>query len=340
MRPRGSNRPLMATSPTPPTPSPLPPLHTHADRVHLPPGAADADTANPVGNAGRGAAPPSKLQTLWVATKQFTAGAIAGSCAKTFIAPLDRTKILFQVSQQPFSLRAAFNLAKSVVQEEGWRALYKGNFATVARVVPYSGIQLMAFDQYRAAFRRRLGLEVGARLPPMENFLAGAAAGATSVALTYPLDLMRARLAVQRTFHRYTGLGHAFRTALSDEVCAHCVHCLFSLFCVFLGFVVFDVPTYPGNSRAFEHCTAAYGPRCSAFCRMQGCRFGRLKAPKTCAYPVCVLYWLHFYFTTPPPLFFFVLRKSMTGPASPSLPCSGWHVAAWRGWLDKVVRLA
>lgn len=45
-----------------------------------------------------------------------------------------------------------------------------------------------------------------------------ARAGATSVLLTYPLDLMRARLAVQRTHLKYDGLFHAFSVAYREEV--------------------------------------------------------------------------------------------------------------------------
>lgn len=55
------------------------------------------------------------------------------------------------------------------------------------------------------------------RTSGMDRVLAGAMAGGTSVVLTYPLDLMRARLAIQIHYHHYEGLGHAFQTAYKEE---------------------------------------------------------------------------------------------------------------------------
>jgi hypothetical protein len=68
-----------------------------------------------------------------LAMKQFLAGAISGVCAKTLIAPLDRAKILFQVSQERFSYAAVVRQVKATIAQEGFKSLYKGNFATVSR---------------------------------------------------------------------------------------------------------------------------------------------------------------------------------------------------------------
>lgn len=84
------------------------------------------------------------------------------------------------------------------------------------RVLPYSGIQLMTFDQFKKLALARRGPETK-RLSPMEKFTCGALAGATSVAMTYPLDLMRARMAVQRVHHKYANLSHAFKTMRAEE---------------------------------------------------------------------------------------------------------------------------
>jgi solute carrier family 25 protein 42 len=140
-----------------------------------------------------------------VAAKSFLAGGFSGALAKTIIAPLDRIKILFQISHMPFTFRAVLQELQRTVSQEGARALFKGNAAQVLRVYPYSGVQLMSFDQFAKLIQRlRRPNEVatghhhspGSRLKPMEKLAAGSMAGALSVTVTYPLDLMRARLAV------------------------------------------------------------------------------------------------------------------------------------------------
>mmetsp|Transcript_3829 Transcript_3829/g.11070 ORF Transcript_3829/g.11070 Transcript_3829/m.11070 type:complete len:253 (-) Transcript_3829:1798-2556(-) len=75
-----------------------------------------------------------------------------------------------------------------VLRQEGARAFWKGNVANVVRSVPNKGILLSSYDTYKALLERRLGLENAAGV-------AGAAAGATSVVATYPLDLTRTRIA-------------------------------------------------------------------------------------------------------------------------------------------------
>ena len=63
----------------------------------------------------------------------LVAGGVAGCVAKTVSAPLDRVKILFQVSPRPFSLRLAGLEIISIFNTEGITALWRGNSATVFR---------------------------------------------------------------------------------------------------------------------------------------------------------------------------------------------------------------
>ncbi|KAG2686016.1 hypothetical protein I3760_10G155300 [Carya illinoinensis] len=109
----------------------------------------------------------------------FTAGAISGAAAKTFTAPLERIKLLMQ----------AITL---IGKEEGIRGYWKGNLPQVIRVIPYSAVQLFAYETYKKLFRGKDG-----ELSVIGRLAAGACAGMTSTFITYPLDVLRLRLAVE-----------------------------------------------------------------------------------------------------------------------------------------------
>ncbi|KAG6795462.1 mitochondrial coenzyme A transporter SLC25A42 [Apis mellifera caucasica] len=151
----------------------------------------------------------SNAQRVWTS---LLSGAIAGALAKTTIAPLDRTKINFQISNQPFSAKAAIKFLIKTFRTEGLLSLWRGNSATMVRIVPYSAVQFTAHEQWK----RILGVNGSEREKPGLNFLAGSLAGITSQGTTYPLDLMRARMAVtQKT--KYKTLRQIFVRIYMEE---------------------------------------------------------------------------------------------------------------------------
>ncbi|GAB1863614.1 Mitochondrial coenzyme A transporter SLC25A42 [Camponotus japonicus] len=151
----------------------------------------------------------SNTQRVWTS---LVAGAVAGALAKTTIAPLDRTKINFQISKQPYSARAAVDFLKKVLRTEGLLSLWRGNSATMIRIVPYSAVQFTAHEQWK----RILRVHGAERQKPWASFLAGALAGVTSQTMTYPLDLMRARMAVTLKAE-YRTLRQAFWRIYKEE---------------------------------------------------------------------------------------------------------------------------
>ncbi|KAK6943503.1 Mitochondrial substrate/solute carrier [Dillenia turbinata] len=128
----------------------------------------------------------------------FAAGALAGAAAKTFTAPLDRIKLLMQTH----GLRAGQETAKrgigfleaivTIGKEEGVKGYWKGNLPQVIRVIPYSAVQLFAYETYKKLFAGKDG-----QLSVIGRLAAGACAGMTSTFVTYPLDVLRLRLAVE-----------------------------------------------------------------------------------------------------------------------------------------------
>ncbi|XP_062095232.1 probable envelope ADP,ATP carrier protein, chloroplastic [Humulus lupulus] len=128
----------------------------------------------------------------------FAAGAVAGAAAKTFTAPLDRIKILMQthgvrVGQESAKKAIGFIEAITMIgKEEGLKGYWKGNLPQVIRVIPYSAVQLFAYETYKKLFRGKDG-----ELSLIGRLSAGACAGMTSTFMTYPLDVLRLRLAVE-----------------------------------------------------------------------------------------------------------------------------------------------
>ncbi|CAD6239017.1 unnamed protein product [Miscanthus lutarioriparius] len=122
----------------------------------------------------------------------FAAGAAAGTIAKTVTAPLDRTHSV-RVAGESAKKGAGFLEAMADIgKKDGLKGYWKGNLPQVIRIIPYSAVQLFSYEVYKKIFRRKDGeLSVFGRLA------AGACAGMTSTIVTYPLDVLRLRLAVQ-----------------------------------------------------------------------------------------------------------------------------------------------
>jgi len=140
----------------------------------------------------------SEQKTMEFIFKCLLSGGVAGMCAKSAVAPLDRIKILLQAHSIHYKHLGVFSGLKGIVEKEKFIALYKGNGAQMVRIFPYAATQFTSFEIYRKLFGEKS--HIG-------KFFAGSAAGVTAVALTYPLDTIRARLAFQvHGEHIYTGI--------------------------------------------------------------------------------------------------------------------------------------
>lgn len=113
----------------------------------------------------------------------FSAGALSGAIAKTITAPLDRVKILLQVSGG-FESGAIAKAAKkgsliqsliAVGKQEGIAGYWKGNLPQVLRVVPYSAAQLYSYEVFKQMF-----VDEDGKLSVRKRLMAGAAAGMTA----------------------------------------------------------------------------------------------------------------------------------------------------------------
>jgi len=150
----------------------------------------------------------------------LASGAIAGGIAKSVIAPFDRAKINFQTNpNMKYSLRAAFKFIGESYRKDGILLVWRGNTATIARIVPSAAITYMSHDQYK----RLLGIaesdsdnEIRSKNSVFLHFLAGAMAGVTAECLTYPLDRARTMMAVTKN-GQYNNLFGVFKSIIRNE---------------------------------------------------------------------------------------------------------------------------
>jgi hypothetical protein len=173
-----------------------------------------------------------KIRKLPKELRDLVAGGVAGMIAKSVVAPIDRIKILYQISAVEFHLHKVPNVVRKIVETEGVAALWKGNLATMIRVFPYAGIQFMVFARCKTYFLREHQRDHDAGsivtvdhtshhshkygLTPLESLVAGMVAGAISATATYPLDLTRAQLAVLRRHRHHHNL--SFVQVFGDNV--------------------------------------------------------------------------------------------------------------------------
>lgn len=117
--------------------------------------------------------------------------------AKTVVGPLDRVKILFQTSNPNFAKYAGKWTGLPIAMREiyhtnGLRGLFQGHSATLLRIFPYAGIKFLAYEQIRAYVIHSRDHET-----PVRRFVSGSLAGMVSVFFTYPLEVIRVRLAFE-----------------------------------------------------------------------------------------------------------------------------------------------
>uniref|UniRef100_A0A2K5C6Y8 Solute carrier family 25 member 16 n=1 Tax=Aotus nancymaae TaxID=37293 RepID=A0A2K5C6Y8_AOTNA len=172
---------------------------------------APADPPSAMPQAAGAGGPTARRDFYWL--RSFLAGGIAGCCAKTTVAPLDRVKVLLQAHNHHYKHLGVFSALFAVPRKEGFLGLYKGNGAMMIRIFPYGAIQFMAFEHYKTFITTKLGVS-----GHVHRLMAGSMAGMTAVICTYPLDMVRVRLAFQvKGEHTYTGIIHAFKTIYAKE---------------------------------------------------------------------------------------------------------------------------
>uniref|UniRef100_A0A0D9ZUS4 ADP,ATP carrier protein n=1 Tax=Oryza glumipatula TaxID=40148 RepID=A0A0D9ZUS4_9ORYZ len=142
--------------------------------------------------------------------KRLISGGIAGAVSRTAVAPLETIRTHLMVGSNGNSTTEVFH---SIMKHEGWTGLFRGNFVNVIRVAPSKAIELFAFDTANKFLTPKSGEQKKVPLPP--SLVAGAFAGVSSTLCTYPLELIKTRLTIQRGV--YDNFLHALVKIVREE---------------------------------------------------------------------------------------------------------------------------
>nr|GMD81589.1 adenine nucleotide transporter BT1, chloroplastic/mitochondrial-like [Ipomoea batatas] len=128
---------------------------------------------------------------------ELISGAIAGAVSRTSVAPLETIRTHMMVGNYGHSTNEVF---QNIMKNEGWKGLFSGNLVNVIRVAPSKAIELFVYE----TFKKRLTAKPDEqpRLPGPASLISGAVAGISSTLCTYPLELLKTRLTLQRGVYK------------------------------------------------------------------------------------------------------------------------------------------
>lgn len=154
--------------------------------------------------------------------KILLCGGVAGTVAKSIVAPFDRVKIHFQIQNprlQTYSgkLLGVFRALHIIYHESGLRGLFRGHSAMVIRIFPYAAINFYSYERIRRWLYAGLSAD---QVHWTKRVLAGSCAGGCAVSVTYPLDIFRARLALDMTPTRSEKLRFGSYKSVFSTLCA------------------------------------------------------------------------------------------------------------------------
>ncbi|KAJ8750496.1 hypothetical protein K2173_015641 [Erythroxylum novogranatense] len=174
--------------------------------------------------------PATAVRHQWLTNFQrdLMAGAVMGGIVHTIVAPIERAKLLLQTQESNLAIvgmgrqkfKGMVDCIVRTVKEEGILSLWRGNGSSVLRYYPSVALNFSLKDLYRDILRS--GNAQDGHFPSgiPANFIAGAAAGCTTLILIYPLDIAHTRLAadIGRTdVRQFRGIYHFLTTICKKD---------------------------------------------------------------------------------------------------------------------------
>ena len=102
---------------------------------------------------------------------------------------------------------------RSIYTNEGAVGLYRGHSATILRIFPYAAIKFLAYEQLRAIIIPSKEHET-----PLRRLLSGSSAGVTSVFFTYPLEVIRVRMAFDTKHTSHSGFLATVKRIYAEQI--------------------------------------------------------------------------------------------------------------------------
>ena len=132
----------------------------------------------------------------------FTAGLVADLFASPVYVPTEVIKTRLQLQGRPdnphftsgYNYRSTAHAVRTVVRQEGARALFHGYRATLYRDLPFSALQFAIYEKERELAKRWVGArDIGIGF----EIATGATAGCLAGIATCPLDVVKTRIQTQ-----------------------------------------------------------------------------------------------------------------------------------------------
>ena len=145
-------------------------------------------------DVGSQLAPPLPLIPEISLVDFMIATSIAGITSKTLTAPLERVKILAQTGHTSCS---SLSITRNIIKEEGIIGLFRGNLVGIFKVVPTAVLVSVTYFSMVSCLPKDKKYD---KYEPYWRFMLGGVAGAFGNYCTYPMEVIRARMAVQNQY--------------------------------------------------------------------------------------------------------------------------------------------
>lgn len=170
-----------------------------------------------------------KNDDLRLRIKQLVAGGLTGAITKSSVAPLERAKILLQIEgmtssktgtmkhSSPLKYNGLLNTIYTIIKDEGFLALYRGNGANVLRVIPVYALKFTFNDVFTDIWKADK-TNPKHKLTFSQLIISGTCAGLFQTCITYPLETVRTRLSMGKGLGAsYDGIADVFVRTIKTE---------------------------------------------------------------------------------------------------------------------------